>query len=91
VQAQAAGAEFQTQTAEIAGKLVVQQASDFRAVTALVNQFTEALRRRPGTEVTRTQLPFDINAEKSLAGDIGAARREEVPQFSVVVVKRRGT
>jgi len=90
-QAQAAGAEFQTQTAEIAGKLVVQQASDFRAVTALVNQFTEALRRRPGTEVTRTQLPFDINAEKSLAGDIGAARREEVPRFSVVVVKRRGT
>src|SRR5947207_10667489 len=56
----------------------VQEASDFRAVTALVNQFTEALRRRPGTEVTRTQLPFDINAEKSLAGDIGAARREEV-------------
>jgi len=90
-QAQAAGTEFQTQTAEISGKLVVQQASDFRAVTALVNQFTEALRRRPGTEVTRTQLPFDINAEKSLAGDIGAARREEVPQFSVVVVKRRGT
>jgi len=90
-QAGAAGTEFQTQTAEISGKLVVQQASDFRAVTALVNQFTEALRRRPGTEVTRTQLPFDINAEKSLAGDIGAARREEVPQFSVIVVKRLGT
>jgi hypothetical protein len=90
-QAQAAASEFQTQTAEISGKLVVQQASDFRAVTALVNQFTEALRKRPGTEIARTQLPFDINAEKSLAGDIGAARREEVPQFSVVVVKRRGT
>jgi hypothetical protein len=89
--AQAAGSEFQTQTAEISGKLVVQQASDFRAVTALVNQFTEALRRRPGTEIARTQLPFDINAEKSLAGDIGAAKREEVPQFSVIVVKRRGT
>src|SRR6266849_5306167 len=90
-QAQTVVTEFQTETAEISGKLVVQQASDFRAVTALVNQFTEALRRRPGTEVTRPQLPFDINAEKSLAGDIGAARREEVPQFSVVVVKRRGT
>src|SRR6267143_3378304 len=89
--AQAATTEFQTQTAEISGKLVVQQASDFRAVTALVNQFTEALRKRPGTEIARTQLPFDINAEKSLAGDIGAARREEVPQFSVVVVRRRGT
>jgi hypothetical protein len=90
-QVQATDIEFQTQTAEISGKLVVQQASDFRAVTALVNQFTDALRRRPGTEVTRTQLPFDINAEKSLVGDIGAARREEVPQFSVVVVKRVGT
>jgi hypothetical protein len=90
-QAQASGSESQVQTAEISGRLVVQQASDFRAVSALVNQFTEALRKRPDTEVIRTQLPFDINAEKSLSGDIGAARREEVPQFSVVVSKRRGT
>lgn len=90
-QTQAAASEFQIQTAEISGKLTVQQASDFRAVTALVDQFTEALRRLPGTEVIRKQLPFDINAEKSLSGDIGAARREEVPQFSVVVSKRRGT
>jgi hypothetical protein len=57
----------------------------------LVNEFTEALRRRPGTEVTRAQLPFDMNAEKSISGDIGAARREEVPRFSVAVSKRRGT
>ena len=91
MQAQAAASELQIQTAEISGKLVVQQASDFRAVSALVDQFTEALRRRPGNEVIRTHLPFDINAEKSLSGDIGAARREEVPQFSVVVSKRRGT
>jgi hypothetical protein len=41
--------------------------------------------------VVRTQLPFDINAEKSISGDIGAARREEVPQFSVVLNKRQGT
>src|SRR5437899_5474020 len=88
---EAEGAESQIQTAEISGKLIVPQASDFRAVTALVNQFTEMLRRRPGSEVTRTQLPFDINAEKSLSGDIGAARAEEVPTFSVLVSKRRGT
>jgi hypothetical protein len=78
------------QSAEISGRLIVPQASDYRAVTALVTQFTEALRARPGTEVTRTQLPFDITAEKSISGDIGAARREEVPQFSVAVSKRRG-
>jgi hypothetical protein len=86
-----AGPEIQVQTAEISGRLIVAQASDYRAVTALVGQFTEALRRKPGTEVVRTQLPFDINAEKSISGDIGTARREEVPQFSVVVNKRRGT
>ena len=84
-------ADSPVQIAEISGRLIVPQASDYRAVTALVTQFTDALRARPGTEVTRTQLPFDINAEKSLSGDIGAARREEVPQFSVALSKRRGT
>ena len=78
------------QVAEISGRLIIPQASDYRAVTALVTQFTDALRARPGTELTRTQLPFDINAEKSLSGDIGAARREEVPRFSVAITKRRG-
>ena len=84
------GAATPAQTAEIAGRLIVPQASDYRAVTELVQRFTDALRARPGTEVTRTQLPFDINAEKSISGDIGAARREEVPQFSVVLARRRG-
>jgi hypothetical protein len=84
------GAEVPLQFAEISGRLVVPQASDYRAVTALVTQFTDSLRARPGTDVIRTQLPFDINAEKSLSGDIGAARREEVPQFSVSISKRKG-
>jgi len=89
--AQAGAADVPVQTAEISGRLIVPQASDYRAVTALVSQFTDALRARPGTEITRTQLPFDINAEKSLSGDIGAAKREEVPLFSVAVARRRGT
>jgi hypothetical protein len=89
-QAQAQPTEAPVQVAEISGRLVIPQASDYRAVTALVAQFTDALRARPGTSLTRTQLPFDINAEKSLSGDIGAARRDEVPQFSVVISKRKG-
>jgi hypothetical protein len=89
--AQAGTAGAPVQAAEISGRLIVPQASDYRAVTALVSQFTDALRARPGFEVTRTQLPFDINAEKNLSGDIGVARREEVPQFSVAVTRRRGT
>jgi hypothetical protein len=89
--AEAAGNEVSMQTAEISGKLIMPQASDYRAIAALVNQFAEALRQQPGLDVTRTQLPFDINAEKNIAGDIGARRSEEVPQFSVIVNKRRGT
>jgi len=83
-------ANLQVQTAEISGRLVVPQASDYRAITALINQFTEALRKQPGIEVTRTQLPFDINAERSISGDIGIARGEEVPRFTVAVSKRKG-
>jgi hypothetical protein len=83
-------AEFQFQSAEISGRLIVPQASDYRAITALVNQFTEALRRESGLEVISTRLPFDITAEKSISGEIGAERSVEVPRFSVLVSKRRG-
>ena len=83
------GAEFQFQTAEISGRLIVPPASDYRAITDLVNQFTEALRRQPGLEVVSTRLPFDITAEKSISGEIGAQRNVDVPRFSVVVSKRR--
>ncbi len=89
--AQKSDPEVQVQTAEISGRLIVAQASDYRAVSALISQFAEALRRKPGIEVIRTQLPFDIDGEKSISGEIGTARREEVPQFSVMVSKRRGT
>jgi hypothetical protein len=79
------------QTAEISGKLNLPQVSDYRAITALINEFAEALRKQPGIEVIRTQLPFDLAAEKSISGDIGAARRAEVPRFSVSVNRRQGT
>jgi hypothetical protein len=86
-----AAAEFQVQSAEISGRLIVPQASDYRAITALVNQFTEALSRQSGLQVVSTRLPFDITAEKSISGEIGAERSVEVPRFSVLVSKRRGT
>lgn len=84
-----AGQDSPVQTAEISGKLNIPQASDYRAITALINEFAEALRKQPGIEVTRTQLPFDINAEKSISGDIGVARSAEVPRFLVAVNKRQ--
>ena len=76
---------------QLSGRVNAAQASDFRNITLLVNQFVAALRARPGVEVTSTQLPFDLTAEKSISGDIGAARATEVPRFTVVFNKRVGT
>jgi hypothetical protein len=42
-------------------------------------------------EIVSTRLPFDLNAEKGLSGDIGAERPDEIPRFSVVATKRLGT
>lgn len=75
---------------QLSGRVNAAQASDFRNITLLVNQFVAALRARPGVEVTSTQLPFDLTAEKSIAGDIGAARETEVPRFTVVFNRRVG-
>jgi len=84
-------AEPRYQIAEISGRLFVPQASDYRNITVLLDRFVEALRSRPGMEVVSTRLPFDINAEKSISGDIGVERSAEVPRFSIIVSKRLGT
>jgi hypothetical protein len=88
---QAMIAEPRVQTVEISGRLLVQQASDYRNISVVVNQFVEALRNRPGVEVLSTKLPFDLAAEKSISGDIGAARSVEIPRFSVVISRRLQT
>lgn len=73
---------------QLSGVVNVAQASDFRNITRLVNQFTDALRARPGVEVTGTQLPFDLTAEKSISGDIGAAREAQIPRFTITFNRR---
>jgi hypothetical protein len=84
-------AEPPVQLVEISGRLLVQQASDYRNISTVINQFVDALRSRPGVEVVSTRLPFDLAAEKSISGDIGAARSVEVPRFSVIISRRLRT
>lgn len=88
--AEKAGAEINFQVIEISGRVNVAQASDYRNIIVLVNQFVEALRKRPGLEVFSAQLPFDLNAEKSLSGDIGVQRPAEIPRFTIVAARRLG-
>ena len=43
-----------------------------------------------GMEIISTRLPFDLDAEKGLSGDIGTERPDEIPRFSIVAAKKVG-
>ncbi len=79
------------QVVEISGRVNVVQASDYRNISVLVDQFVQALQQRPGVQVVSTRLPFDLAAEKSVSGDIADERAAEVPRFTVVAARRLGT
>lgn len=79
------------QVVEISGKINVPQASDYRNISFIMSQFVDGLRRRPGIHVVSTRLPFDITAEKSLSGDIGAERTAEVPRFTIILTRSLGS
>ncbi len=85
-----AATDGRLQGIEIAGRINVPQASDYRGISAIVNQFVEGLRKRPGITVVSTRLPFDITAEQSLSGDIGVERATDVPRFTIVFTKALG-
>jgi hypothetical protein len=82
-------AEPRFQIIQISGRVNIGQRTDYRGITQLVDQFAGAL-ASSGGEIVSKRLPFDINAEKSLAGDIGEERGTEVPRFAITVVKRMG-
>jgi hypothetical protein len=63
--------------------------SDYRAITAEVQRFADALRADPAYQVQRTQLPFDVTSEGTLSGDIGTATESgEAPRFTIVLARR---
>jgi hypothetical protein len=59
------------------------QRSDYRAITAEVQRFADALGADPSFRVQRMQLPFDVTSEGTLSGDIGAASGGEAPRFTI--------
>lgn len=78
-----------TEVLEISGRVGAMRRSDYRAITAEVQRFADALRTDPNVEVLRTQLPFDVTSSGTLSGDIGqAAETGEAPRFTIVLGKR---
>jgi hypothetical protein len=83
----AKGAE--SEVLEISGRVPAMKRSDYRAITAEVQRFADALRADPRYEVTRTLLPFDVTSEGTLSGDIGtAADTGEAPRFTIYLARK---
>lgn len=78
------------EVAEINARVTTSQASDYRTVAGLVNQFVDALKKRPGWEVVSIRLPFDTDSGSALRGGAGDERAGEAPRFTVTVSRKIG-
>jgi hypothetical protein len=78
------------QTLEISGHVNSTQRSDYRAITAQVQSFADALQVDRSYEVVRTQLPFDTTSAGTLSGDIGSSEGGDTPRFTVTLVRKSG-
>jgi len=82
-----AGGEL-AQVLELSGRVGTMRRSEYRAITAEVQRFVDALRADPAYRVLRVQLPFDVTSEGTLSGDIGAgAETGEAPRFTIVLAR----
>jgi hypothetical protein len=73
---------------EISGRVGAMRRSDYRAITAEVQRFADALRADPEYQVQRVQLPFDVTSEGTLSGDIGTGSDGgEAPRFTIVLAR----
>jgi hypothetical protein len=86
--ASAPGATAQLfEVVEVEGKVSGVKSSDYKAITALVNEFIERVRKRPGVEVLQTKMPFELGSKERLSGDIGTDTGT-VPRFGLTVAKK---
>jgi hypothetical protein len=86
-EAAAAAARAPNEILEISGRVGTMRRSDYRAITAEVQRFADALRADPAYQVQRTQLPFDVTSEGTLSGDIGTTDSSEAPRFTIVLAR----
>jgi len=77
----------QVERLELSGRVPAMARSDYRAITAEVQRFAEALGASGVYQVERTQLPFDVTSEGTLSGDIGSSQSGEAPRFSIYLAR----
>jgi hypothetical protein len=76
------------QVLELSGRVSAARRSDYRAITAEVQDFANALRADPAYRVLRTQLPFDVTSEGTLSGDMSTTSDTgEAPRFTIILAR----
>ncbi|MGA8006884.1 MAG: hypothetical protein WCA17_12360 [Burkholderiales bacterium] len=78
-------ADKESEELEIGGRVATTRGSDYRAITAEVQRFAQALSSGSPYQVANMQLPFDITSQGTLTGDIGSTARSEAPRFTIVL------
>jgi hypothetical protein len=76
---------------KVEGKVLGAKMSDFKGVTALVNDFVGKFGKRKGVEVIQTIMPFELGSKGHLSGDIGTDTGTAVPRFTLTVVRKVGS
>jgi hypothetical protein len=71
---------------EVSGRVTAAQRTDYRGITAQVENFAAAL-ATSGYQIVERKLPFDITSEGTLTGDIGATDTGEAPRFTIVLAR----
>jgi len=75
---------------EVSGRIRNIPASDYRALTKAVDDLVSQLRLQAGIVILATRLPFDVDSDTTLSGDISEVRDRDVPSFQVTFGKRVG-
>jgi hypothetical protein len=78
------------EVAQISARVNAAKASDYRGVGAIVEQFVQALRQRPGLEIIQMRTPLDALSEQTVTGDVAEKERDGVPIFTVTISRRIG-
>jgi hypothetical protein len=71
---------------EGSGRVTAAQRTDYRGITAQVENFAAAL-ATSGYQLVERTLPFDTTSEGTLTGDIGATDTGEAPRFTIVLAR----
>jgi hypothetical protein len=72
---------------QLDGRVSAVKASDYKAITALIEEFVGRVGKRPGVEIIERKMPFELGSGGRLSGDIGTDTGT-VPRFSLKLAKK---